>query len=409
MPSLALLLLVTLYKIPSAYASTGPSEPSFVPTPSGRGTIDLITSCVFTLSLCAWTAIHLNVPRQRMSFWRRLSRKLGWALTAAVLPEYVLFKALDQFSRARQAAKLRNTTSSKVDTLATTGLIPHAHCPKSRQDLKSAKSEQWTLEHGYFALMGGFVLHSKSTEGLLETTVTLEGVLRLAELGILPNVSRTFIRERSKSNLLAKGLVCFQVSWMLIQTIARKIAGLPVTLLELNTLAHVGCAVAMYAAWWFKPQDVIEPVIIDVTDCSACNKLLDQSPKIDNFLVEESRNKASINPDSRSTQAFLLVLNLCYGGIHAAAWNAHFPSVVEENFWRAAACFVFLESVWIALVWYFDPKLESFWTSLSTILISLLYIVARLFLITEAFISVRSLPIGAYNTVSWSNFLPHIG
>jgi hypothetical protein len=402
MPSLAL-LLVTLYKIPSAYASTGPSEPSFVPTPSGRGTIDLITSCVFTLSLCAWTAIHLNVPRQGMSFWRRFVRKLGWALTAAVIPEFVLCLALNQFAEARRASKLRNIASSNVDPIATTAVNhPHAHCSKSRQDLNSANPEQWTLEHGYFALMGGFVLHSKYTEEMSGKTVTLDGVLRFAELGILPNVSRSFIRERSKSNLLAKGLVCFQVSWMLIQTLARKIAGLPVTLLELNTLAHVGCAVAMYAAWWFKPQDVVEPVIIDVADCPACNKLLDQS-SLDIFLGYKSANLDNLFADSELTKVFLVVLNLCYGGIHAAAWNAHFPSVVEQNFWRAAACSVFLQSFWLAVVWGFDLESDV------TILTSSLFIVARLFLITEAFISVRSLPIGADNTVSWSNFLPHIG
>ena len=33
----------------------------------------------------------------------------------------------------------------------------------------------------------------------------------------------------------------------------------------------------------------------------------------------------------------------------------------------------------------------------------------RLYLVVEAFISVRSLPVGAYETVNWVEFLPHIG
>jgi len=33
----------------------------------------------------------------------------------------------------------------------------------------------------------------------------------------------------------------------------------------------------------------------------------------------------------------------------------------------------------------------------------------RLYLVLEAFISVRSLPVGAYQTVDWVGFLPHIG
>ena len=34
---------------------------------------------------------------------------------------------------------------------------------------------------------------------------------------------------------------------------------------------------------------------------------------------------------------------------------------------------------------------------------------ARVYLVTEAFISVRDLPIGAYSSVSWAQFLPRIG
>ena len=39
----------------------------------------------------------------------------------------------------------------------------------------------------------------------------------------------------------------------------------------------------------------------------------------------------------------------------------------------------------------------------------LLFFFARLFIVVEAFISIRSLPVGAYDTVNWINFLPHIG
>jgi hypothetical protein len=45
---------------------------------------------------------------------------------------------------------------------------------------------------------------------------------------------------------------------MVTQTITRQVAGLPITLLELNTLAHVTCAVLMYFIWWKKPQNVDE-------------------------------------------------------------------------------------------------------------------------------------------------------
>jgi len=51
---------------------------------------------------------------------------------------------------------------------------------------------------------------------------------------------------------------------MVIQTITRKVSGLLITSLELNTLAHVLCAVAMYATWWKKPQNVSDPLEVNI-------------------------------------------------------------------------------------------------------------------------------------------------
>jgi len=68
--------------------------------------------------------------------------------------------------------------------------------------------------------------------------------------------------DKSKVNSLAKGLVCIQGCWMLVQGVARKFHGLPVTLLELNTIIHVVCALLMYLLWLKKPQEVETPTII---------------------------------------------------------------------------------------------------------------------------------------------------
>ena len=97
--------------------------------------------------------------------------------------------------------------------------------------------------------MGGFnvrVLETKASKELMipdEPTVTPKGVLFLATHKRAPEVDSDAIRDKSKSDSLAKGLVCIQAGWILIQTIARKADGLPVTLLEVNTVAHVVAAV----------------------------------------------------------------------------------------------------------------------------------------------------------------------
>jgi len=49
---------------------------------------------------------------------------------------------------------------------------------------------------------------------------------------------------------------------MLVQAVAGKANGLPITLLELNTIMHMVCALWMYLLWLKKPQDVRTATII---------------------------------------------------------------------------------------------------------------------------------------------------
>jgi len=60
----------------------------------------------------------------------------------------------------------------------------------------------------------------------------------------------------------------------------------------------------------------------------------------------------------------------------------------------------------------FPDRMEAAGNTSFAILVVLglgLFFGPRLYLVVEAFISVRSLPVGAYETVNWVEFLPHIG
>lgn len=118
--------------------------------------------------------------------------------------------------------------------------------------------------------MGGFEVvigqePESSSEGVrdIRRTVTPCGTILLSRLGLLPPISIESINDKSKADVLTKGLVCIQSMWMLVQAAGRKIEGLPVTLLELNTIMHVVCALAMYILWLKKPQDVGLPTRIE--------------------------------------------------------------------------------------------------------------------------------------------------
>ncbi len=122
------------------------------------------------------------------------------------------------------------------------------------------------MVYGHFAMMGGFVVDVRHLHNSLSRlTISPKGVYFLAKHGHFLRISESAIKDKSKADLLAKLLVCIQVTWMLVQTIGRKAAHLPITLLELHTLVHVACALAMYVLWFQKPMDVHDPTWVDAS------------------------------------------------------------------------------------------------------------------------------------------------
>ena len=93
-------------------------------------------------------------------------------------------------------------------------------------------------------------------------TLTPRGVKVLAQCGLLPDISRGDIKDKSKSDSLTKLISLLQAVWMLAQICGRLAFELPVTLLEVNTLAHIVCALIIYILWWHKPKLVCSPTIL---------------------------------------------------------------------------------------------------------------------------------------------------
>lgn len=64
------------------------------------------------------------------------------------------------------------------------------------------------------------------------------------------------INDLSKADAFTKAFACIQSSWLIIQSIVRVSLGLPITQLELATMAFIVCALTMYLLWWHKPFGV---------------------------------------------------------------------------------------------------------------------------------------------------------
>ena len=124
---------------------------------------------------------------------------------------------------------------------------------------------------------------------------------------------------------------------------------------------------------------------------------------------------------------FLIALaSVFYGAIHAAAWNDSFPTDIEAWMWRASVCHImFWGLLWATLelgahryrilenaMEYSKASKIPLWQKLVFGIPNgccvLLFLVARCFVVVEAFISVRSLPPDAYSTPPWTQVFPHL-
>lgn len=202
---------------------------------------------MITMAICVWSAVHLNVPgRPPQDKWERLShqlRRTRWTVMGLLAPELVVYCAWVQWSDARKLSR---------------------RIADAKYTLKHKRKHTWTLAHSFFAGMGGFAVDSSDfVPGQDHLYLTTAGAQRLVELGYqLPDLHLEAIADRSKADSLGKILVCLQAGYMIFQVVGRLVARLPITLLEVNTLGHVLCALTMYAFWFHKPLGVHDPVLL---------------------------------------------------------------------------------------------------------------------------------------------------
>ena len=56
--------------------------------------------------ICVWNALHLDVPTNRLSFWRNIGRNIYWIMLGLLCPEVILYNAFCQLWWAYRLRKL---------------------------------------------------------------------------------------------------------------------------------------------------------------------------------------------------------------------------------------------------------------------------------------------------------------
>ena len=117
---------------------------------------------------------------------------------------------------------------------------------------------------------------------------------------------------------------------------------------------------------------------------------------------------------SEAPDIFIMsVAGVVFGGIHCAGWFFHFPSSEEAMLWRVSSavltCIAFLLPLLVYL--FTETSVSRLWDPLFVAILTivlLVYVVSRLLLLVEAFISLRFLTTGMLSLVKWTSIIPHI-
>ncbi|KAF8809929.1 hypothetical protein BYT27DRAFT_6509255 [Phlegmacium glaucopus] len=112
-----------------------------------------------------------------------------------------------------------------------------------------------------------------------------------------------------------------------------------------------------------------------------------------------------------------------FGAIHCIAWHFPFPTHIEQNIWRASSLVaaiapnaftlfpMLVEIESSTMQEDYDWRIAGILRTLVMVcfLGTLIYFPARLYLLVEACLSLRSLSPRALENVKWTSFIPHLG
>jgi hypothetical protein len=289
--------------------------------------------------------------------------------------------------------------------------------------------------------------------------------LRIAfEKGLieLPDISSQNLAKLDRGENLAKLLALLQMTYLIIQLIARKMANLPSTQLEIATVAFAAVSMITYLLYWARPQGVDSVHVIQakkIPDGHGFRLLLARSAQyLWTYARLESRADADFdvvplpndgvfpifhdldwgtwlvwafgvigrNEEAVSVAFGAVIGGILFGGLHCLAWDLPFPTSAEATSWKV--CSILTTGLPILSIVPFgywqrlDPNGVSFklhalelWLGVRMIkvstglILSILlatYILARLFLMVEIFRSLFFLPPEAFID-TWTGAFPH--
>lgn len=119
------------------------------------------------------------------------------------------------------------------------------------------RDNEWAnTYYGYHRTKSGIVIYEAPLRLRVSQECLAEGKIDF------PDISEDDINDRSKGDALSKRFALLQITWFIVQLIARASQHLTITEIELTTAALAGLNSIMYVFWWSKPLHIRCPIII---------------------------------------------------------------------------------------------------------------------------------------------------
>ncbi|KAB2581115.1 hypothetical protein BFW01_g10745 [Lasiodiplodia theobromae] len=221
-----------------------------------------------------------HLQDKRMSTWKpsNLPRRLSApVLNASKLSVASLrsFNAFQQPNPSHPSPSIYSHSDSRSETMVSSDSTHSRTSSRgSESTINKTIFSPWTLNDAFLAASGVFTVDSSTFWTTDTLTFTPAGILDLARAGLLPPTRPSTHTDKSKRDIIAIFLVGIQCLWFMAQFFARLSHQLPVTLLEITTITHLLCTLAIATTWARKPWNAASstPLLCDherLTDLAA--------------------------------------------------------------------------------------------------------------------------------------------
>jgi hypothetical protein len=434
----------------SKTGSTPVKDPSFrvrrwVDQPAYRGTFNILWTSLVTIGISTYSMLCLNVPAPKDTWFKLIGRRLLWMALGIIGPEFPLTYAAGQWSRAKHSVQAFHASGYEDWHMRHAffadmgGFVFHAR--DGDPFPLNATQLHWLVRHKY-------VEYPKITQKEVwdkSKQDTFTKVITAFQVGYL------IIQCTARA---AQGL---SITTLELNALAIVVCSLMTSYAWLHKPADVQTPIHIFSShtledmignqsWSLTPLDFVDE---NGPGYSANVQPFMHLPVIpaERPIQRIPNDRFPTNP--YGTQEYLLCLaTLIFTAIHVAGWNFDFPSSVERVLWRVSSLLLFgitvafwvLETVaswtrlgrWKTLYLYLFnsqqlerhkrrmtqrqqtmvkrsmTELPVMWEFIAITPLAIVYGIARLYLIVEAFAELRNVKGSAYVNVEWTNFIPHV-